>query len=53
MSISQIGEALGVTYAGAANNVKVLLEEGVSEEVAGTYPKLIRFPGVMEATRVG
>jgi Fic family protein len=51
-SVSNIAEALGVTYAGAANNVAVLVKQGVAEEL-GTYPKLIRFPGVLEALRVG
>jgi Fic family protein len=53
MSVKQIAEALGVTYAGASNNVKALLEAGVAEEVPSTYPKLIWFPGVMEAMRMG
>lgn len=53
MSVSQIAEALGVTYAGAANNVKALVEAGVAEEVPWAYPKLIRFPEVMEAMRMG
>lgn len=52
MSVSSIAEALGVTYAGAANNVKELLRAGVADEVPWAYPKLIRFPGVMEAMRV-
>lgn len=52
-SIPDIAEALSVTYAGAANNVKELVKAGVADEVAGTYPKLIRFPGVMEAMRIG
>ena len=51
-SISNIAEALGVTYAGAGNNVAELVRQGVAEEL-GTYPKLIRFPGVVEALRVG
>ena len=29
------------------------IAQGVAEEVGGTYPKLIRFPGVLEALRVG
>ncbi len=53
MSVSAIAEALGVTYAGASNNVKALVEAGVAEEVPWAYPKLIQFPGVMEAMRVG
>ncbi|MGE0774612.1 MAG: Fic family protein [Sphingomonadaceae bacterium] len=53
MSISAIAEALGVTYAGAANNVKALVEAGVAEEMTWAYPKLIQFPGVMEAMRIG
>jgi len=52
-SISNIADALGVTYAGAANNVNELIAGGVAEEVEGTYPKLIRFPGVLEALQVG
>lgn len=52
-SISDFAEALGVTYAGAANNLRELTAHGVAEEVEGTYPKLIRFPGVVEALRVG
>jgi Fic family protein len=52
-SISNIAEALGVTYTGAANNVRELVAQGVAEEVEGTYPKLIRFPGVVEALRAG
>lgn len=51
MSVSDIAQALGVTYAGASNNVKELVREGVAEEL-GTYPKLILFPGVMEVMRV-
>ncbi|HEX8483914.1 Fic family protein [Sphingomonas sp.] len=52
-SISNIAEALGVTYAGAAGNVRELVAQGVAGEVAGTYPKLIRFPGVVAALGVG
>lgn len=52
-SVTNIAEALDVTYAGAANNIAELMTRGVAEEVAGTYPKLIRFPGVLEALRVG
>ncbi|WP_420141009.1 Fic family protein [Sphingomonas sp.] len=53
MSITDIAEALDVTYAGAANNVRELIAHGVAEEVIGTYPKLIRFPGVLAALQVG
>ena len=52
-SISDFADALGVTYGGAANNLSELIAQGVAEEVEGTYPKLIRFPGVLEALRVG
>lgn len=52
-SITDIADALGVTYAGAANNVNELIAQDVAEEVAGTYPKLIRFPGVLEALQMG
>lgn len=53
MAITDIAEALGVTYGGAANNMNNLVENGVAEEIAGTYPKLLRFPGVLEALQVG
>jgi Fic family protein len=53
MSITDIAEALDVTYAGAANNVRELIAQGVAEEVPGAYPKLIRFAGVVEALKVG
>jgi Fic family protein len=52
-SITEVAEGLGVTYQGAANNLRELIAHGVAEEVEGTYPKLIRFPGVVEALRVG
>ena len=52
-SITDFAEALGVSYQGAANNINELIAQGVAEEVGGTYPKLIRFPGVLEALQVG
>ncbi len=52
-SITAFAEALGVTYGGAQNNVRELIAHGVAEEVEGSYPKLIRFPGVMAALQVG
>ncbi|MFL9839883.1 Fic family protein [Sphingomonas sp. ST-64] len=52
-SITDFAEALGVTYGGAANNIGELIAQGVAEEVGGTYPKLIRFPGVLAALQVG
>jgi Fic family protein len=52
MSVTGIAEALGVTYAGAANNIKALIEAGIAEEVPWAYPKLIQFPGVMEAMKM-
>jgi hypothetical protein len=42
-----------VTYAGAANKLRERIAQSVAKEVEGTYPKLIRFPGVVEALRVG
>lgn len=51
--ISDFVEALEVTYGGAANNVRELIAQGVAEEVEGSYPKLIRFPGVLAALQVG
>ena len=51
-SISDIAQELDVTYAGAANNVNELLRQGVAEEVPYSYPKLIRFPKIMEAMRI-
>lgn len=53
MSITGIAQVLGITYPAAANNVKPLIAAGVAQELAGSYPKLIVFPGVMEAMRVG
>jgi Fic family protein len=52
-SISDFAEALGVTYGGAANNLNELIAHGVAEEVEGSYPKLIRFPGVLAALQAG
>jgi Fic family protein len=51
-SVSDIAQELDVTYAGAANNVNELLRQGVAEEVPYSYPKLIRFPKIMEAMRI-
>jgi hypothetical protein len=42
-----------VSYEDAANNIDEMIAHGVAEEVGGTYPKLIRFPGVLEALQVG
>lgn len=53
MSVTGIAEALNVTYAGAANNVKALIQAGVAVEVPWTYPKLIQFPGILDAMRLG
>ena len=53
MRLSGLADALGTSYPTAANNVNELIAQGVAEEVEGTYPKLIRFPGVVEALRVG
>lgn len=50
--VSDFTEALGVSYGGAMNNINELIAHGVAEEVGSTYPKLIRFPGVLEALRV-
>ena len=52
-SISDFAEVLGVSYGGAANNLAELVAQGVAEEVSGSYPKLIRFPGVVAALGVG
>ena len=52
-SISDFAEALGVSYGGAANNLAELVAQGVAEEVPGSYPKLIRFPGVVAALGAG
>lgn len=51
--VSDFTDALGVSYGGAMNNLRELIAHGVAEEVEGTYPKLIRFPGVVEALRMG
>lgn len=50
-SVTELATALDVTYAGAANNVKELVARGVAEEVPGTYPKLLRFPAILDALR--
>lgn len=52
-SVSDFAQALGVTYGGAQNNLRELIANGVAEEVAGTYPKLIRFPGIVRALQGG
>lgn len=51
-SVSDFAQALGVTYGGAQNNLRELIVHGVAEEVEGTYPKLIRFPGVLKALQL-
>ena len=51
-SVSDFAQALGVTYGGAQNNLRELIAHGVAEEVEGTYPKLIRFPGVLKALQL-
>lgn len=51
-SVTDFAEALGASYAGAANNLHELIAQGVAEEVSGTYPKLIRFPDVVTALQV-
>ena len=51
-TVSDIADELGVTYAGASNNIKELVRQGVAEEINWAYPKLIRFPGVMEAMKI-
>lgn len=48
-SISNIANELGVSYQGAANNVNELIRQGVADEVPLTYPKLIRFPQILES----
>jgi Fic family protein len=53
MRLSGLADALDVSYPTAASNVKELIAHGVAEEVPGTYPKLIRFPGVLEALQLG
>lgn len=52
LRVTDIAEKLGVTYAGASNNVKILLEEGVATEIPWAYPKTIRFPGIIEALKM-
>ena len=52
MKLSDIAGALAVSYGGAVGNVGELIAQGVAEEVAGTYPKLIRFPEVIERLRL-
>lgn len=52
LRVTDISDRLGVTYAGAANNVKILLGEGVAVEVPWTHPKTIRFPEIIDALRL-
>jgi Fic family protein len=52
LRVTDIAERLEVTYAGAANNVNILLKEGVAQEVLGVYPKTIRFPEIVECLRL-
>lgn len=52
LRVVDIAEQLDVTYAGAANNVKILLREGVAVEVPWTHPKTIRFPEIIGALRL-
>jgi Fic family protein len=47
--VSTLADALGVTYAGAAHNVRQLVDAGVAHEVQGMYPKTIIFPEIVEA----
>ncbi len=49
LRVTDIAEKLEVTYAGAANNVKILLREGVAVEIPWAYPKTIRFPEIIDA----
>ncbi len=42
----------GVTYGGAMNNINELITQGVAEEVGGTYPKPVRFPGCWRRCRL-
>lgn len=51
--ITDFADALSVTYGGALNNLRELIVQGVPEEVEGSYPKLIRFPGALAALQVG
>lgn len=46
--MSAIAEEAGIIYAGAANNVA----KRAAADVAGTYPKLIRFPEVIARLQV-
>jgi Fic family protein len=52
LRVTDIAENLDVTYAGAANNVKILLAAGVAEEIQWAYPKTIRFPKIIDALRM-
>lgn len=51
-SIPAIAEAAGVTYPSARASIAKLVAAGAAEEVAGTYPKLIRFPEVIARLQV-
>jgi len=49
--VSDIAAQLGVTYQGAANNVAKLVKAGIAREV-DTHPKVIVFPGILDALRL-
>lgn len=52
LRVTDIAEKLNVTYAGAANNVNILLKDGVATEIPSAYPKTIRFHGIIDALRL-
>jgi Fic family protein len=52
LRVTDIAEKLSVTYAGAANNVNILLKDGVAVEIPWAYPKTIRFPGIIDVLRL-
>ena len=52
-SISKVAEAFGGDMPGRGEQSARADSPGVAEEAEGIYPKLIRFPGVEEALRVG
>lgn len=45
MSVARVSGSAIMVCGAMMSNVNELIAQGVAEEVGGTYPKLIRFPG--------
>ena len=47
-SVTGIAEALNVSYQGASNNIRILLDEGIARDIGSRYPRLIIFPEIID-----